>query len=89
RAAVAAGVLTVAPLDVDALAGVQPFQRQRRSTLVGRGIGSRLAGRRLPRYRGFGLWSLAVRRLRANIRAGRGTFRRVRAARAAGRTGPA
>ncbi|RCK70142.1 hypothetical protein DT076_08725 [Desertihabitans brevis] len=89
RAAVAAGVLTVAPLDVDALAGVQPFQRQRRSTLVGRGIGSRLAGRALPRYRGFGLWSLAVRRLRANVRAGRGTFRRVRASRREGRTGPA
>lgn len=81
RAAVEAGVIGVEPLDLDALAQIQPFQRTRRSTVTGRTLGSRLGGRPAPRYRGLGLWRLAATALRQNIRAARGTFRRVRSAR--------
>ena len=78
--AVAAGVLVVHPLRIDRLAAVQPLQQERRRTLAGRLLGARLAGRRVPRYRDFGLVGLALRNWRLSLRAARGTWRRARAA---------
>ncbi|MDM7830691.1 Coenzyme F420 hydrogenase/dehydrogenase, beta subunit C-terminal domain [Cellulomonas edaphi] len=82
--AVEAGVLTVRPIDPDEVAGVQPLQRNRRTTLAGRLTGARLAGARLPRYRGFGLVRLSLSTARTSVRTARGTFRRVRAGAADG-----
>ncbi|KGJ71968.1 hypothetical protein GY21_18540 [Cryobacterium roopkundense] len=79
--AAAAGILTVAPLDIDELAAVQPLQRTRRHTLAGRLVGTRLAGGRVPRFRGFALLRLAAPRLRETFRTLRGTYRRRRALR--------
>ena len=76
--AVAAGVLVVHPLRIERLASVQPLQEERRRTLAGRLLGARLAGRRVPRYRGFGLVALALPRWRLALRAARGTWHRVR-----------
>ena len=76
--AFAAGVLVGRPLDLDALAGVQPLQVSRRTTLLGRLVGARLAGRQVPRYHGFGLTRLAARDWREAARTARGSFRRVR-----------
>lgn len=78
QAAVAAGVLATQALDVDALAAVQPFQVRRRSTLWGRLLGVRLAGRPVPRYRGFGLWRHALRAPLEQLRTAKGSFARAR-----------
>lgn len=80
--AMAAGVIHAEPIDADALMKVQPFQRRRREELLGRLIGTRAAGRAVPRYRGFGLWWSAVRSPLRTLRAARGTWGRARAARA-------
>ena len=80
RAAERAGVLHLAPLDVDDLAAVQPSQTRRRRMLAARLLGARLAGRRVPRYRGFGLARLALREPREALRTARSTYRRARAA---------
>lgn len=77
--AVAAGVLTVRPIEINDLAAVQPLQRQRRETLAGRLAGTMLAGGRVPRYRGFSLLRLALPRLREVLRVARGSYRRRRA----------
>ncbi len=78
--AFAAGVLVGAPLEPDAVAGVQPLQTSRRRTLAGRLLGARSAGRRVPRYAGFGLTGFAVRDWRETLRTARASFRRVRTA---------
>lgn len=83
RRAVEAGVLVAEPLTAEEVAGVQPYHRRRRSTLVGRLVGTVLAGRGVPRYRGFALTRLALRVPRDTLRMARGSFRRVRAARRA------
>jgi coenzyme F420 hydrogenase subunit beta len=80
REAIAAGVLTASPLDIGRLAAVQPLQVDRRETLLGRLIGTIVAGGTVPRYRGFGLLALALPRWRAVLRVGRGTYRRRRLA---------
>lgn len=80
RRAIAAGVLEARPVDVREVAAVQPFQRRRRATLLGRLVGARLAGRRVPRYRGFGLLRQALADPRATVRTARGSFERVRRA---------
>ncbi|SDR76018.1 coenzyme F420 hydrogenase subunit beta [Friedmanniella luteola] len=79
--AFAAGVLVGRSLDLDALADVQPLQVSRRSTLLGRLAGARLAGRPVPRYRGFGLARLALADWRETARTAKGSFRRVQRAR--------
>lgn len=84
--AIEAGVIVAEPVELDEVAAVQPLQRTRRATLAGRLLGARLAGRPVPRYRGFGLVRLALAQPRAAVRAGRGTFRRLRSARAGGAT---
>ena len=76
--AVEAGVLVVEPIDLAELAAVQPLQNKRRETLLGRTLAARLAGRRPPRYRGFGLFRLAMRRPSETLRTARGTYARVR-----------
>nr|WP_269779425.1 Coenzyme F420 hydrogenase/dehydrogenase, beta subunit C-terminal domain [Propioniciclava soli] len=81
--AVRAGVLAVEEIDMDRLAAVQPLQVQRRTTLFGRLLGVRLAGRRVPDYRGFGLARWALKSPRAAVRALRGSWRRTRRARTA------
>ncbi|WP_223692406.1 Coenzyme F420 hydrogenase/dehydrogenase, beta subunit C-terminal domain [Leifsonia poae] len=78
--AVEAGVISVTPMNIDDLAGVQPLQTTRRGTLAGRLVGARLAGTTVPRYRGFSLTYLALPRLRETFRMAKGTFRRRRAA---------
>ncbi len=55
RNAVEAGVLSLAPLDIDLLVPVQPLQVQRRKEILGRAIGRMLAGKIPPLYRGFPL----------------------------------
>lgn len=76
--AIAAGVLMVRPITPREVMAVQPSQRKRRRTLAGRLLGARLAGARVPRYRGFGLLRLASQHARESVRTARGTFRRVR-----------
>jgi coenzyme F420 hydrogenase subunit beta len=76
--AVAAGVLSVRPVDLADVVAAQPLQVARRTTLFARLLGARAAGRPVPRYRGFRLFSLAVRVPRTAVRTGRGTFARSR-----------
>ncbi|WP_256871612.1 Coenzyme F420 hydrogenase/dehydrogenase, beta subunit C-terminal domain [Paenarthrobacter nitroguajacolicus] len=75
--AVAAGVLGLAPANIDALMSIQPLQRIRRTTIIGRLTGRFLAGRQVPIYRGFALLGLSARSLRQNARAAAGTFLRT------------
>lgn len=77
--AAAAGVIELEEITMDSLAAVQPLQRDRRRFLAARLIGSRLAGRATPKYRGFGLLAQSLRSPRQALRALRGTYRRVRA----------
>jgi coenzyme F420 hydrogenase subunit beta len=77
RAAEAAGIVVLEALDIRELEGTQPLHVRRRTTLLGRLAGARLAGQRVPRYRGFGLTALALRRPAANARAGIWTWLRV------------
>jgi coenzyme F420 hydrogenase subunit beta len=76
RAAAAAGVIAIAPVELEIVAAIQPLQVERRETIEGRLAGRLLAGRRVPRYRGYRLTPLALRRLLANARAAVGTFLR-------------
>lgn len=79
--AIAEGVITARPLEMDTLAQAQPLQTARRRFLQARLWGSSLAGRRAPRFRGFSLIRLGLRRPHIFIRTLRGTYRRVRTAR--------
>lgn len=80
-AAAAAGVISLRPIDMASLADIQPLQVQRRKTLFGRLLGSIMAGRPIPRFVGFGLLRLSIRKPRTILRVARGTFRRVRKSR--------
>jgi coenzyme F420 hydrogenase subunit beta len=71
------GILQAEPLDIRKLYAVQPLQVERRTTLIGRLIGARLAGRPVPRYTGFGLSRLGARIPRATARATAGTWLRT------------
>lgn len=82
RAAVDAGVIALRPLTTARLRETQPLQTSRRRLLFARLVGSSLAGRKPPTYRGFGLIKLTMSSPREAVRALRGTFRRVRAQRA-------
>ncbi len=79
--AFAAGVIAGEPLSLDELTPVQPLQVERRTVLLGRLLGARMARVPVPRYRGFGLWRLALRHPVRNARAAKGTLTRARAAR--------
>ncbi|MCU1409248.1 MAG: hypothetical protein JWM23_1328 [Microbacteriaceae bacterium] len=73
-----AGVLNLRPIDIEALASVQPTQRKRRETLAGRLVGAVMAGTPIPRYTGFRLLRLGMAHPRDLIRSATGTFRRAR-----------
>jgi coenzyme F420 hydrogenase subunit beta len=77
-AARAAGVLVLEPVAVSEIRATQPSQLRRRRELPGRLVGRRLAGRRSPRFRGFGLLKGMLAAPAANIRAARGTYWRAR-----------
>lgn len=78
--AVSEGIIELDPIDIDSLAEVQPLQVQRRTGLLARLTGSLMAGRRIPRFTGFGLTKMARRQPRLFLRVTRGTYRRVRSA---------
>lgn len=77
-AAADAGAISLRPIPMSRVASVQPLQRNRRISLLGRLLGSRLAGESVPRYRGFRLWALALAHPRLTVRAARGARRRLR-----------
>lgn len=85
RAAVDAGVVAVEQVDLADVARVQPLQAKRMQQLGGRLIGRRLAGRSVPRYRGFGVLRLSLGTPRRTLRAAAGTWLRTVRARTSGR----
>ena len=81
RAAAAAGIIHIEIAEMDSLAAVQPLQRDRRSFLAARILGSILAGRATPVFRGFGLIRLSLRHPLRAMSVSRGTYSRIRRAR--------
>jgi coenzyme F420 hydrogenase subunit beta len=79
-AAAAASVIHLEPVDVADVERGQPLQVRRKQTLFGRLLGTRAAGRPVPSYRGWGLLRLAVKNPRANLKAARRSYGRVKAA---------
>lgn len=71
--AAAAGAVYLRPAVLQNVAAIQPLQVQRRATLLGRLTGRLLAGKRVPRYYGYGLSKLAGINLKDNVAALRGT----------------
>ncbi|MCV7151161.1 Coenzyme F420 hydrogenase/dehydrogenase, beta subunit C-terminal domain [Mycolicibacterium pyrenivorans] len=69
-------ILTLNPVNLESVAAVQPLQAERRRTLAGRLAGRRLAGYRVPRYRGYNLLQQLALHSAANLRAAAGTFSR-------------
>lgn len=78
--------VVLGPVTLDDVAAVQPLQRRRQIELPGRLVGRVLAGRRVPRYPGFGTVATALRSPRRTVRAARGAFARARAGRVSGDT---
>jgi len=78
--AAAAGVIHLETIEMDSLDRVQPLQRERRRYLAARLLGSRLAGRSVPRYRGFSLLRLSLGEPKRALTVLRGAFSRVRRA---------
>lgn len=76
--AVKTGVLVLTAVDLEEVVGVQPLQDMRRRTLLGRLVGMRVAGRPVPTYVGFGLYSLAWRNPLRSARAAVGSYLRER-----------
>lgn len=73
-----AGAISLSPLDVDELVAAQPLQVTRRRFLLARMIGTRLAGRSTPKYKGYDLSRWLLQAPRETVRTIRGTYRRVR-----------
>lgn len=79
QAAAEAGVVEIAEVDLDAVARVQPLQRERRLTLAARLVGKRLALRSVPDYHGFASTRRLLRhRWRQAPRVTAGSFMRAR-----------
>lgn len=76
RKAIEEGVIAATPLDISRIVSVQPLQVARRRTLAGRLFGRALAGWRVPRYEGFGLFSLGGSDMILSLRFAYGSFRR-------------
>lgn len=74
--ALSQGVVELKSIDLNDVAAVQPLQTSRRRTLAGRLAGRRLAGCRIPRYRGYRLLK-NVRHMRGNLKAAAGMFART------------
>ena len=73
-----AGVVELRAVEPDAAASVQPLQTRRRLSLLPRLVGRRLAGRRVPRLRGYRMWRLAVQQPRSAAWQLIGSYRRTR-----------
>jgi coenzyme F420 hydrogenase subunit beta len=71
------GTLSLSPLDLKLVAAVQPLQVDRKHTLAARLLGRSLAGKRTPRYSGYGLTRLSATTKRS-LKAAAGTFIRTR-----------
>ena len=77
RQAKEAGAIEIAGFDPEALAAIQPGQRERRRALLARLTALRMVGRPIPRYRGLNLAEAAKQNpLRRNLRNFLGTLRR-------------
>jgi coenzyme F420 hydrogenase subunit beta len=76
-AAAAAGVIAASPIELDRAARIQPLQVQRRETMLGRLSGRVLAGKTVPRYRGYGMTQIALRNIPGNFKGLIGTFLRT------------
>ncbi|MBI9116199.1 Coenzyme F420 hydrogenase/dehydrogenase, beta subunit C-terminal domain [Sanguibacter suaedae] len=77
QGAIAAGVLTVSPVDLDEVARIQPLQNARRRTLAGRLAGRFAAGKAVPRYTGYGLVGHMIWNIPASAKAAIGMFTRT------------
>lgn len=73
-----AGVIALAEASMDSIAEVQPLQVTRRITLLGRLTGRTIGGQVPPRFLGYSLLRLGLRRPRLTLRSARHTFRRAR-----------
>lgn len=78
EAAAAAGYLVVTETDLEQARLVQQYQVRRRRLLAGRLAGRVLAGRRIPKYRGFSLVRFALRHPVDSARQAKGAYRRAR-----------
>lgn len=79
--AVAQGVITARPLDLDKVARVQPLQVERKQSLVYRLIARAVVFRGIPRFQGYHLTRDSTRHPIAIARAFVGTLRRSRPSR--------
>ena len=77
-AAAQAGLVVLEAIDLNSVASVQPLQVKRIRTLPGRLAGLLMAGRPVPRLRGYSLLANLMRHGRANVSAARGAFYRAR-----------
>lgn len=73
----AQGVVVLREADLDAVARVQPHQTERKVTLLYRLAARMLAGRHVPRYKGYRLWQSATFNPRRIAKAFLGTFERT------------
>lgn len=69
-----AGVIALEPIDPEAVAAIQPLQTQRMRTLLGRLAGRLGSGRRVPCYRGYRLFRLALGNPGNTAKAARGAY---------------
>lgn len=71
------GILALSPVELDDVARVQPLQSERKQTLTWRLLGRVLAGRPVPRYRGFRLLLATTLKPRKVAKAFLGTVERT------------
>lgn len=76
ESAARAGVIVLSPVDLDEVAAIQPLQVKRKQQLAGRLVGRMLAGKSVPRYRGYDLLALARPFWRQNIAGAKGAAKR-------------
>ncbi|KIC69446.1 Coenzyme F420 hydrogenase/dehydrogenase, beta subunit C-terminal domain [Pseudarthrobacter phenanthrenivorans] len=80
--ALGAGVIHAEPLELKDISAIQPYQVERRATLLARLAGRRLAGWDVPRYKGFGLMQQTFKNPIRSLRYAYGSYRRSKAQRA-------
>lgn len=71
------GVLSLDRVDLELVAAVQPLQVERKRTLWARMLGRALAGKRVPRYRGFRLLRVTIASPRKLAKGFLGTMERT------------
>ncbi|WP_338888768.1 Coenzyme F420 hydrogenase/dehydrogenase, beta subunit C-terminal domain [Rhodococcus sovatensis] len=72
------GIITRSPLKLDLVSAVQPLQTERKLTLAARLVGRRVAGKRIPQYKGYNLIRIGRQSGMKALRALAGTFVRTR-----------